>query len=121
MQEGDCIQDYNAVGCHDLDPNDSSTSQQPSVFEDGPTSWRHLQRSQQRDGITYVGRLAIGPGIVGYGSSGTLVFEGSLDGRQVAVKRVLRQASPVTVLKPPVSSSCWILNFKPLLPLFHVV
>ena len=37
--------------------------------------------------------LQVGPGIVGYGSGGTLVFEGVLDGRRVAVKRILRQAS----------------------------
>ena len=56
--------------------------------------------------MTYVGRLAISTGIVGYGSSGTLVFEGSLDGRQVAVKRVLRQ---VHLPKIPVvlSAGAW--------------
>lgn len=43
------------------------------------------------DGITYVGRLCVGPGILGYGSGGTIVYEGVLDGRQVAVKRLLRQ------------------------------
>ena len=51
----------------------------------------NIRVAERRDGITYVGRLEIGPGIVGYGSSGTLVFEGSLDGRKVAVKRILRQ------------------------------
>ena len=29
--------------------------------------------------------------ILGYGSCGTIVFSGTLDGRQVAVKRILRQ------------------------------
>ena len=29
--------------------------------------------------------------ILGYGSCGTIVFAGTLDGRQVAVKRILRQ------------------------------
>lgn len=29
--------------------------------------------------------------ILGYGSCGTIVFRGTLDGRQVAVKRILRQ------------------------------
>jgi serine/threonine-protein kinase/endoribonuclease IRE1 len=43
------------------------------------------------DGVTYVGRLCVGPGILGYGSGGTIVYEGVLDGRQVAVKRLLRQ------------------------------
>ena len=50
-----------------------------------------LRQPEWRDGTLYVGRLVVGPGIVGYGSSGTLVFEGSLDGRRVAVKRILRQ------------------------------
>lgn len=50
-----------------------------------------LRQPQWRDGTLHVGRLSVGPGIVGYGSSGTLVFEGSLDGRNVAVKRILRQ------------------------------
>jgi hypothetical protein len=38
--------------------------------------------------------MEIGPEILGYGSSGTLVFEGTLDGRPIAVKRILGQASP---------------------------
>ncbi|GIL90679.1 hypothetical protein Vretifemale_18451 [Volvox reticuliferus] len=37
------------------------------------------------------GRLIVGPGILGYGSAGTIVYEGVLDGRPVAVKRLLRQ------------------------------
>ena len=40
-------------------------------------------------GALRVGRLHVGPGVLGYGSCGTVVFEGSLDGRQVAVKRLL--------------------------------
>jgi len=36
-----------------------------------------------------VGRLRVGPGVLGYGSCGTVVFEGVLDGRPVAVKRLL--------------------------------
>lgn len=33
----------------------------------------------------------VGPGVLGYGSGGTVVFSGELDGRPVAVKRMLRQ------------------------------
>ena len=40
-------------------------------------------------GALRVGRLHVGPGVLGYGSCGTVVFEGSLDGRHVAVKRLL--------------------------------
>jgi serine/threonine-protein kinase/endoribonuclease IRE1 len=40
-------------------------------------------------GATRVGRLEVGPGVIGYGSCGTVVFEGVLDGRPVAVKRLL--------------------------------
>ena len=35
--------------------------------------------------------LQIGPDVLGYGSGGTVVFDGELDGRPVAVKRMLRQ------------------------------
>lgn len=42
-------------------------------------------------GAVRVGRLSVGPGILGYGSCGTIVFEGELDGRPVAVKRLLAQ------------------------------
>jgi hypothetical protein len=35
--------------------------------------------------------LQVGPGVLGYGSGGTVVFSGELDGRPVAVKRMLRQ------------------------------
>ena len=59
-----------------------------------------LRQPEWRDGTLFVGRLSVGPGIVGYGSSGTLVFEGSLDGRKVAVKRILRQ---VVLLSLPTS------------------
>lgn len=44
-----------------------------------------------RPGVNRVGRMEIGPEILGYGSSGTLVFEGTLDGRPIAVKRILCQ------------------------------
>ena len=40
---------------------------------------------------TRVGRLLIKPSVLGYGSCGTIVFEGELDGRRVAVKRLLAQ------------------------------
>lgn len=36
-------------------------------------------------------RPQVGPGVLGYGSGGTVVFSGELDGRPVAVKRMLRQ------------------------------
>jgi serine/threonine-protein kinase/endoribonuclease IRE1 len=41
------------------------------------------------NGAVRVGRLEVGPGVLGYGSAGTMVFEGTLDGRVVAVKRML--------------------------------
>ena len=104
-------QDYNAVASHDIDPNDGEAHFKPNLPAEEQTSSRLLRRSEQRDGITYVGRLAIGPGIVGYGSSGTLVFEGSLDGRQVAVKRVLRQVPP-----PPLCCSRRIYDYTLKLP-----
>lgn len=43
------------------------------------------------DGRFRVGRLEVGTVILGYGSGGTIVYEGILDGRKVAVKRILKQ------------------------------
>jgi len=40
---------------------------------------------------TRVGRLVIKKTVLGYGSCGTMVFEGDMDGRRVAVKRLLAQ------------------------------
>ena len=42
-------------------------------------------------GAVVVNQLTVGPAILGHGSCGTLVFEGTLAGRQVAVKRMLGQ------------------------------
>ena len=42
------------------------------------------------DGVTRIGKMEVGPGILGYGSGGTIVFEGRLSGRPVAVKRIVR-------------------------------
>ena len=39
--------------------------------------------------------VQVGPHILGYGSQGTLVYEGSLHGRPVAVKRMLRHLYPL--------------------------
>ena len=39
-------------------------------------------------GAVRVGRLEVGPGVLGYGSAGTMVFEGTLDGRAVAVSAI---------------------------------
>ena len=44
--------------------------------------------------------MEIGPEILGYGSSGTLVFEGTLDGRPIAVKRILCQVCTLPSPKP---------------------
>ncbi|QDZ26101.1 serine/threonine protein kinase [Chloropicon primus] len=38
-----------------------------------------------------IGNLIVSPKILGYGSAGTIVFEGSLNHREVAVKRLLRE------------------------------
>ena len=50
-------------------------------------------REQMGPGVCRVGRMEIGPEILGYGSGGTLVFEGTLDGRPIAVKRLLGQVA----------------------------
>ena len=51
----------------------------------------NVREPGSREGVTCVGRMEMGPEILGYGSGGTLVFEGQLDGRPVAVKRILHQ------------------------------
>jgi len=43
------------------------------------------------NGNIRVGRLEVSKTILGYGSGGTTVYEGVLDGRKVAVKRMLKQ------------------------------
>ncbi|KAI9183380.1 bifunctional endoribonuclease/protein kinase ire1 [Blastocladiella emersonii ATCC 22665] len=42
------------------------------------------------DGSTRLGRLLLSDQVLGYGSHGTVVYRGSYDGRDVAVKRLLR-------------------------------
>jgi serine/threonine protein kinase len=52
----------------------------------------HAESTPRIDGhVARVGKfLVFTDRVLGYGSSGTIVFEGSLDGRRVAVKRMLR-------------------------------
>jgi serine/threonine-protein kinase/endoribonuclease IRE1 len=57
-------------------------------------------------GAISIGRLRVGPGILGYGSAGTIVYEGSLDGRPVAVKRLLRQFYDLARKEIEVRSQC---------------
>lgn len=66
---------------------------EPAPSAQGPPIGALPPRPPERDekGAMVVGRLRVGPGILGYGSGGTIVFEGEMDGRQVAVKRLLRQ------------------------------
>lgn len=49
------------------------------------------KRRRKADGVTYIGDLEIYEKcILGYGSCGTIVFEGKFGSRPVAVKRMLR-------------------------------
>ncbi|XP_049849801.1 serine/threonine-protein kinase/endoribonuclease IRE1-like [Schistocerca gregaria] len=51
----------------------------------------HTRERVNSDGILHIGRLYINTNnILGYGSSGTIVYEGQLDNRKIAVKRMLR-------------------------------
>eukprot|EP01113_Clastostelium_recurvatum_P032307 TRINITY_DN4131_c0_g1_i9.p1 TRINITY_DN4131_c0_g1~~TRINITY_DN4131_c0_g1_i9.p1 ORF type:complete len:1068 (-),score=237.66 TRINITY_DN4131_c0_g1_i9:40-3243(-) len=57
-----------------------------------PSSPSPSSRSFVSNGCIRVGKLELLTELVlGYGSSGTIVFEGRLEGRRVAVKRMLRQ------------------------------
>ena len=55
------------------------------------------------DGHTFIGRMCVSRKVLGYGSAGTVVFEGSLDGRPIAVKRTLRQVLPPHMTPEPAS------------------
>eukprot|EP00894_Picocystis_sp_ML_P003031 jgi/Pico_ML_1/53548/g4079.t1 len=70
----------------ELLPRNNST-QSLNVSNGGTTSGRVVNE----DGSFQVGRMEVGPGILGFGSGGTIVYEGKLDGRRVAVKRLLHQ------------------------------
>ena len=61
---------------------------------------------------TRVGRLVVKPSVLGYGSCGTIVFEGEMDGRRVAVKRLLAQFHELArkELKAPKNGAPWTLN-----------
>ena len=51
----------------------------------------HQQAVELPNGNTRVGRLEITKSVLGYGSGGTVVYDGILDSRKVAVKRMLKQ------------------------------
>ncbi len=51
----------------------------------------HQHAVELPNGNTRVGRLEITKSVLGYGSGGTVVFDGILDSRKVAVKRMLKQ------------------------------
>ena len=69
---------------------------------------RFLSQSRMlADGSLCVGRMLVTQTVLGTGSAGTIVFEGSLDGRPIAVKRMLRQANPLcTSPALPACRSC---------------
>ena len=62
---------------------DSSTDKLADVYETGTDGAKLLR----------VGSLGVSTLVLGYGSQGTVVFKGSLNGRPVAVKRMLAQFS----------------------------
>ena len=54
----------------------------------------HLSAKRKTDdGNIFIGRMCVSQKVLGHGSAGTVVFEGSLDGRPIAVKRMLRQVT----------------------------
>jgi len=72
-----------------MSPGDNPGDGAPGAASGGSNTRRMAKL--QPDGSLVLGRLRVGPGILGYGSAGTVVYEGSMDGRPVAVKRLLRQ------------------------------
>ena len=78
-------------------PVASTRDATPSVEVDSPQRGAFLAESEVTpDGITRVGSLQISSEILGYGKDGTVVFAGSLGGRDVAVKRMLLEFFDVT-------------------------
>ena len=88
-------------GHQDLDPPASGIEHSPRARDDVSTNAASpaappIPIASAPDpaappGQLRIGRMLVGPGILGLGSGGTVVFEGELDGRPVAVKRLLRQ------------------------------
>eukprot|EP00889_Picochlorum_renovo_P003636 jgi/Picre1/30666/NNA_006027.t1 len=60
-------------------------------FEEPNSSISQQKAVELPNGNTKVGRLEVSKEVLGYGSGGTAVYEGILDGRKVAVKRMLKQ------------------------------
>ena len=76
---------------------------------------RFLSTTYKTDnGLTFIGRMCVTRNVLGYGSSGTVVFEGSLDGRKIAVKRTLRQVPPVLCTASELPLSCALRSFPAL-------
>lgn len=78
---------------------DGALGASPSIGPDdrvsnGPDSVQRLRRDlwgEGGGGGRWVGRLFVSETVIGYGSHGTMVLEGELEGRRVAVKRMLGQ------------------------------
>ncbi|ORX88917.1 hypothetical protein K493DRAFT_410752 [Basidiobolus meristosporus CBS 931.73] len=66
------------------DKNDNFAVPQPPKTAGNPTS-----NVEAKDGVLKLNLLSISDTVLGYGSHGTVVYKGSFDGRDVAVKRLL--------------------------------
>ncbi|DBA76306.1 TPA: bifunctional endoribonuclease/protein kinase ire1 [Trebouxia sp. C0004] len=84
----DALKDVAVFNAKGNDANDASGD--ASLAEGSVQSGRSSKaRITHADGTTAIGHMKVGPRVLGYGSQGTMVFEGSLHGRAVAVKRML--------------------------------
>lgn len=52
--------------------------------------WRLSAERDEVNGVLRIGPLCVSENVLGYGSSGTVVYKGLLGGREVAVKRMLK-------------------------------
>ncbi|GMH33163.1 hypothetical protein BSKO_00997 [Bryopsis sp. KO-2023] len=77
-----------ATSINAVPPSTTLISNEPST---GSIASSYSSKSFKPNGVTQVGQLCVGPDILGYGTAGTVVFEGVFHGRPVAVKRMLKQ------------------------------
>jgi hypothetical protein len=78
-----------AAASDDAPPDAAPAEPPPAPAMPGPEPAPALTMLPLAAGAFRVGRLQVGPAVLGYGSGGTVVFEGLLEGRPVAVKRLL--------------------------------
>ena len=68
----------------------SAKSSLTSCSQVANDSFSFMNNAKEGSAVFKVGQLKFGPGVLGYGAGGTVVFDGEFHGRPVAVKRILK-------------------------------